>query len=242
MQNGMQCTTERLLRLLLVAFCSSLARGATQHPVLWTPEGVERINHTITAKPGDEIKFICPKGSFSTTWFMTEIDQYNNCNCETGAKCILISNCEYFNANNFSTAIQRTSENLQDTPDYQPGRTYYITSFSLNTSTLSNLSQVRSGGECSRDMLRLELKVLQTSTGGDPSTDTPSITTTTPDRSIANPTDTTDSTVDISEIEKGVEDPQGLGSSENSQGVPISLSLPLVLSVSLLTLLTHFLD
>ena len=58
----------------------------------------------------------------------TEIDQYTNCNCESGAKCILISNCEYFNANNFSTAIQRTSENLQDTPDYQPGRTYYFTS------------------------------------------------------------------------------------------------------------------
>ncbi|CAI8042640.1 hypothetical protein GBAR_LOCUS23642 [Geodia barretti] len=235
----MQCTTERLLRLLLVAFCSSLARGATRHPVLWTPEGVERINHTITAKPGDEITFICPRGSFSTTWFMTEIDQYTNCNCESGAKCILISNCEYFNANNFSTAIQRTSENLQDTPDYQPGRTYYFTSFSWNTSTLSHLSQVQSGGECSRDILRLEIKVLQTTTGEVPGTDTPS---TTPDRSIANPTDTTDSTVDVSVTNQEVKDPQGLGSVENSQGLPISLSLPLVLTVSLVTLLTHFLD
>jgi hypothetical protein len=69
---------------------------------------------------------MCPEGSFSTIWFMTKEEQYTNCEC--GSSCILLSNCAYFTANNYTSPIQRISENLENTPDYQPGNTYYFAS------------------------------------------------------------------------------------------------------------------
>jgi hypothetical protein len=100
---------------------------------------------------------MCPEGSFSTIWFMTKEDQYTNCECDSS--CILLSNCAFFNANNYTSPIQRISENLENTPDYQPGNTYYFTSFSVNLKTLSNPSGNRSGGECVSEMLRLIVEV-----------------------------------------------------------------------------------
>jgi hypothetical protein len=125
--------------------------------VPWTMEGVQKINHTVTVSAGDRLTFMCPEGSFSTIWFMTKEDQYTNCECDSS--CILLSNCAFFNANNYTSPIQRISENLENTPDYQPGNTYYFTSFSVNLKTLSNPSGNRSGGECVSEMLRLIVEV-----------------------------------------------------------------------------------
>ena len=54
---------------------------------------------------------------------------YENCDCEHSSEhCILVANCQFVAANNYTTAIKRISETLQNTPNYEPGNTYYFAS------------------------------------------------------------------------------------------------------------------